>query len=116
MACEDNRGCGAGLFTRLLPDAPCEVTALNPHGLPVDSRVIIGLPEMEFLSGAFYLYAWPLIGLFAGVFAGIVVAGWLAVSQDLAVLAGAVAGVGLAFSVRRKSAPGMTPVVLRLLN
>lgn len=112
-ACEAGHGCGAGLFARFLSNAPREFPSLNPHALPVNCRVVVGVGERQLLSGAVRLYGWPLLGLLGGVLLGALTSALLNVNEDLLVLLGALSGGTLVLLVRGKAASGVQPVVLR---
>jgi sigma-E factor negative regulatory protein RseC len=92
-SCDEGKGCGAGLFGRLLKRHPVELDFENHIGARSGQAVQLGLPEALFMRLVFRLYALPLFTGLLGASAGFVLAdragmtgGWL----DLATLAGAV--------------------------
>ena len=95
-ACDAGRGCGAGVFGRLLRRRPVELEFDNHVGAKPGQAVMIGLPESLFLALTLRLYLLPLM---AGL-AGAVLGHWLAqnaaldgAALDLAAAAG---GIGMA--------------------
>jgi sigma-E factor negative regulatory protein RseC len=64
------RGCGAGLFGRLLSRRPVELALENSLGARPGQAVMVGIPESLFLSLALRLYLAPLAALMAGAVAG----------------------------------------------
>lgn len=110
-ACEAGRGCGAGLFSRLVPRQPRDVPAANPRDFPVGTPVVVGVEESDLLSGALNLYGRPLVGLIAGALIGSAIGGWLDWGRDPAVLLGSAAGLAAALPWRRF--PRMRLTILR---
>lgn len=101
-ACDAGRGCGAGVFGRLLRRRPVDLTFDNHLQARTGEAVVVGLPEAWFLRLVARFYLVPLLaGLVAAAFghylsrmfgAGIAIA-------DLATLAAAV--LAGAWAVRR---------------
>ena len=92
-ACDAGRGCGAGLFGRLLRRQPMTLQLDDPIGVEPGQAVIVGLPETLFLRliGRFYLL--PLLGGLGGAVAGHYVSvqlGLAAAGSDALTLAGAI--------------------------
>ncbi|NNK38594.1 MAG: SoxR reducing system RseC family protein [Xanthomonadales bacterium] len=92
-ACDAGKGCGAGLFGRLLRRKPMTLHLEDPIGVEPGQAVIVGLPETLFLRlvGRFYLL--PLLGGLGGAVAGHYVSyrlGLAAAGSDALTLAGAV--------------------------
>lgn len=104
-ACEEGRGCGAGVFAGLLSRAPSRVVLGRTEGLNAGDRVIIGLDERRLLSASVKLYGYPLAGLLSGALLGALAGG---VANDVAVLGGGLAGLGFALWLVRR-APGFAP-------
>jgi sigma-E factor negative regulatory protein RseC len=103
MACDAGRGCGAGVFGRLLRRRPVELEFDNHVGAEPGQAVMVGLPETLFLALTLRLYLLPLL---AGL-AGMVLGHWLAqragldgATLDLAAAAG---GIGMAALVLRRN-------------
>lgn len=68
--CAAGRGCGGGIFSRLLGTRLHRVRALNePTAAPGD-MVLLGLAEAALWQGALRVYGWPLGLLLAGLLAG----------------------------------------------
>ena len=68
-ACAAGRGCGAGVFGRLLRRRPVLLSLNNPVGASTGQAVVVGLPEAWFLSLVARFYLYPLLaGLVGGVF------------------------------------------------
>lgn len=92
-ACDAGRGCGAGIFGRLLDRFDEPIRVPNSLGLAPGQVVKIGLTENAFLGLALRLYGVPLcLGLLGGTAAWLLFltptgrSGWMV---DAAVLAGA---------------------------
>lgn len=96
-ACDSGKGCGAGLFGKLLNRKPVELTIDNRIGAQIGQPVQLGLSEALFLKWVFRLYGWP---LFAGLIGAMVghklaeIAGYGVTGLDLAALTGAVLAAG----------------------
>ena len=102
-ACDAGRGCGAGVFGRLLRRRPVELDFDNHVGAEPGQAVMVGLPESLFLALTLRLYLMPLL---AGL-AGAVLGHWLAhragldgAALDLAAAAG---GIGMAALALRRN-------------
>jgi len=92
-ACDAGKGCGAGVFGRLLQRQPVEMDFENTVGAEEGQAVIVGLPEVLFLSLVLRLYLYPLVAGLLGAVAGFFLASrvfsagaWI----DLSTLASAV--------------------------
>lgn len=98
-ACDAGRGCGAGVFGRLLRRKPVTLEFPDTLGAGPGQAVIVGLPESMFLSLAARFYLYPLLGALAGgvlaqaLFPAMGDATW----RDMAVLAGGAAGAVVAW-------------------
>ncbi|NIP19089.1 MAG: hypothetical protein GWM87_13730 [Xanthomonadales bacterium] len=68
-ACDAGRGCGAGLFGRLLRRKPFELELPNKVGATAGQAVTLGMPESLFMRLVLRLYGWPLLAALTG--------GWL---------------------------------------
>lgn len=99
-ACEEGRGCGAGVFAGLLSRSESSFEIPRTSGLNSGDRVVLGLDERHLLSGAARLYGLPLAGLMTGALAGALAGG---ANSDPAVLAGALAGLAAALWGRRRT-------------
>lgn len=117
-ACDAGKGCGAGLFGRLLRRKDTVLTFENTIGAAAGQAVVVGLPEALFLRLVTRLYLYPLLAALAGAIAGQLAATHLHFSEsttDLAVLfGGLVTGVLAAVWLRgrRVEFPGELAVHL----
>lgn len=96
-ACDAGKGCGAGVFGRLLQRKPVEMEFKNTIEAAAGQGVVVGLPESLFLALVLRLYLYPLMAGLIGAILGHWVArqwqfapGW----TDLAALAGAIVAAG----------------------
>jgi sigma-E factor negative regulatory protein RseC len=106
--CDAGRGCGAGIFGRLLRRSPVEVEIPNTLGARQGEMVTVGIPEQEFLRLLFQLYFLPLVSGLAGAVVGHYLAGLLGAGETMTdaitFIAGACCG-GLALWLTRRSPP-----------
>ena len=69
-ACDDGRGCGAGVFAQLLDSRKARIRVENTLECRPGEPVLLGLPENTYLALVARLYGLPLVaGLLAGVLA-----------------------------------------------
>lgn len=96
-ACNAGKGCGAGIFGRLLKRKPVVLELQNGPGARVGQSVMVGLPETLFLRLVFNFYLFPLLAGLAGAAIGHYVSVKLqvdsAASDGLALLGAVLAGV-----------------------
>ena len=78
VACADGKGCGAGLFSKLLKHRPV-VIELARNGLSIEpgQMLTLALPEKVYLRLVLNIYGWPLLGALAGAYAGFSLGSWL---------------------------------------
>jgi len=69
-ACDAGKGCGAGIFGRLLQRKPVVLDLYNNPGAFVGQAVIVGLPETLFLRLVLSFYLYPLLAGLAGAVIG----------------------------------------------
>lgn len=69
-ACNAGKGCGAGIFGRLLNRKPVVLDLPNGLGSPVGQAVVVGLPESLLLRLVLRLYLVPLLTGLAGAVLG----------------------------------------------
>jgi len=69
-ACDAGKGCGAGIFGRLLQRKPTVLDLENVIDARVGQPVVVGLPESVFLRLVFHLYLLPLLAGLAGAVIG----------------------------------------------
>ena len=65
-ACDAGKGCGAGVFGRLLQRKPVVMEFDNDLSARPGNAVMVGLPETVFLSLALRFYLYPLLAALAG--------------------------------------------------
>jgi len=119
-ACDAGRGCGAGVFGRLLKRRPVDLAIDNHLEARAGQAVVVGLPEAWFLQLVARFYLYPLLaGLVAGVFGHYVcrVLWSGTVLTDLVTLAAAIAAGTLVLWRNRKWSAGCTgPMGVHLLR
>ena len=103
-ACDAGKGCGAGIFGRLLRRKAATVSLPNEINAREGQAVTVGIPETVFLRLLAHFYLLPLIAGLAGAVLGHhlvlripVMAGW----TDAGSIAGAVLFAGLALTLNR---------------
>ena len=90
-ACLAGRGCGAGLFARLLPAKPAEITLPRPDGLDVAAPMALAIDERALGRQAIFVYAGAVVAFIGG--AALASAGpggggdWLALAAGFGALA-----------------------------
>lgn len=93
-ACDNGKGCGAGLFAKLIRNKPV-VLELARKDMKVEAGQMLTLafPERVYLKLVFASYGWPLISALLGAFTGHGLGVWLQFSPlmtDAVTLAGGV--------------------------
>lgn len=122
-ACDAGRGCGAGIFGRLLRRRPVELELDNTPGAAQGQAVMVGLAESLFLALTFRLYLLPLLAGLAGAVGG----HWLGLragldggALDLAAAVGGIAPVAWALRRNRgrriEFSPDRAVKLLRIVN
>ena len=105
-ACDAGKGCGAGVFGRMMLRKPLMLELANPLKLKAGQAVTVGIPESFFLGLLARLYLLPLIAGMIGAALGHSLADGLHLQsayQDLLALLGA---LFLAFMTLLKNAKG----------
>jgi sigma-E factor negative regulatory protein RseC len=103
--CDSEGGCGSGTLTKLFcSNKPRQFKVSNEAGASVGDEVQVSIPDGVLLRGAMKMYVLPLILLLAGGVAGVGLAGEVS-SHDAYAVAGAVIGLLLGF-VLAKLSPG----------
>ncbi|MFT5139544.1 MAG: sigma-E factor negative regulatory protein RseC [Lysobacterales bacterium] len=119
-ACDEGKGCGAGLFGKLLNRKPVELLLQNRNNVKAGQAVQLGLAESLFMKLLFRLYAWPLVAGLAGATGGFALASYFGLSagsQDLATLLGAVlCGLLVLNFYNRTTKPDISPNDIQLLD
>ncbi len=110
-ACNAGKGCGAGIFGRLLKRKPVILELQNGPGARVGQSVMVGLSETLFLRLVFKFYLFPLLAGLAGAATGHYISVKLqvdtAAADGLALLGAVLAG---AFAlVWNRQGSGKTP-------
>jgi len=122
-ACDAGRGCGAGVFGRLLRRRPVDLEFDNRVGAEPGQAVMVGLPESLFLALSLRLYLLPLLAGLAGAVAG----HWLGLrvgldgaALDLAAIGGAIVPAFMALrharNRRMEFSPDRVVKLLRIVN
>ncbi len=119
--CAEGRGCGGGVFGRILGDRLREVRVdVGGHPLRVGDQVEIGLSELDLLRASLMMYLVPLVGMLAlAVIAGLTISpAWREPGVAIAGAAGLFAGLVLArrFGQRQQGRAGFGPRVVQKLR
>jgi len=69
-SCDAGRGCGAGVFGRLLKRKPVILELENQVGAQQGQPVMVGIPEALYLRMIARLYLYPLLAAIAGAAIG----------------------------------------------
>lgn len=73
-ACDNGKGCSAGLFAKLIQRKPVILElARNDIKVEAGQMLTLALPESLYLKWVVAAYGWPLLAALAGAFAGYVV-------------------------------------------
>ena len=77
-ACDNGKGCGAGLFARLLRRKPAIIElARNNLDIEAGQMLTLAFPEQVFIKLVLASYGWPLVGALSGAFLGYSLSAWL---------------------------------------
>ena len=122
-ACDAGRGCGAGIFGRLLRRKPAVLNLDNAINARIGQPVVVGLPESVFLRLVFHFYLLPLLAGLAGAVLGhylSVTNQWGPSVTDGIALLGAMVGAAIALlwnRMRNREFPRINAVhLLREIN
>lgn len=101
-ACDNGKGCGAGLFAKLMRRKPV-VLKLAQTDVEVEAgqMLVLAFPEQVYLKMVFASYGWPLLAALAGAFAGNSLGKWLHFTPVLIDATTLVAGILAAWLVLR---------------
>lgn len=77
-SCDNGKGCGAGLFSRLIRNKPV-VLELAKDDMKIEpgQMLTLAFPERVYLKMVFVSYGWPLLAALAGAFSGHGLGQWL---------------------------------------
>jgi sigma-E factor negative regulatory protein RseC len=113
--CDSEGGCGSGTLSKLFcSHKPRHFKVSNAVHAKVGDEVQVSIPDGALLRGALKMYILPLILLLAGGIAGVGLAGETTVRDGYAV-AGAVIGLLLGFILARFSPAGGQAVASSIL-
>lgn len=118
--CAAGRGCGAGLFGKLLRRRPVELEFDNQVGARTGQAVIVGVPEALYLGLVFRFYLMPLLaglaGAAAGHYLGVVFGADTAGGDALTLLAAVAAGAAALRWTRNRPAEFLPDSAVHLLR
>lgn len=101
--CDSEGGCGSGTLTKVFcGDKPRQFKVRNDVSAKIGDEIQVSIPDGVLLRGAIKMYVLPLILLLAGGIAGVGMAGESA-GRDAYAAAGAVVGLLLGFVLARLS-------------
>lgn len=92
-ACDAGKGCGAGIFGRMLRDREVDIQVRNSIQASEGQRVNLGITETRFMRLVFALYVWPLIAGLVGMIIGYMAAARSGQSGFVSDMAGLIAGL-----------------------
>ena len=76
-ACDNGKGCGAGLFSKLVQRKPVILKlARNELKVETGQMLTLAFPEQVYMKLVLSSYGWPLTAAIAGAFAGYSLATW----------------------------------------
>jgi len=98
-ACDNGKGCGAGLFAKLLQRKPVEIElARNDLSIEAGQMLTLAFPEQVYIKLVLASYGWPLLAALSGAFLGHSMSVWLQFGPgliDVCTLVGALLVGGL---------------------
>lgn len=105
-ACDNGRGCGAGVFAKLLQRKPA-IIELPRQDVDVEpgQMVTLAFPEQVYLKMVLAYYGWPLLAALTGAAIAYGLGGWLQmgpVMLDVVSLLGGILAGGLLMRALRK--------------
>jgi len=74
--CGVQKGCGTSVFSKVLGNKFSELTALNVIHAEAGDMVILGLQESVLINSALLMYMFPLLMMFGGAVAAILMGQW----------------------------------------
>jgi len=101
-ACDNGKGCGAGIFAKLVQRKPVILElARNDMKVKAGQMLTLAFPEQVYMKLVFASYGWPLIGALTGALAGYSLGVWLQFRPVLIDAVTLTAGVLTAWFVMR---------------
>ena len=101
-ACDNGKGCGAGLFARLVRRKPVILElARNEMKVETGQMLTLAFTERVYLKLVFASYGWPLIGALTGALAGYNFGVWLQLRPALVDAVTLIGGILAAWLVVR---------------
>ena len=104
-ACDNGKGCGAGLFAKLIQRKPVILKlARNEMKVEAGQMLTLAFPGQVYMKLVLSSYGWPLMAALAGALAGYSLATWARLqpaATDAATLAGGVLAAWLALRLLR---------------
>ena len=104
-ACDNGRGCGAGLFAKLFQRKPVVIELpRNGQYVKAGQMMTLALPEQLYVRLVLASYGWPLIAALAGGVIGNSLATWLhlnSLPSDLTTLAAGLLAAGVVIKLVR---------------
>lgn len=77
-ACDNGKGCGAGLFAKLVRRKPVTLKlARNDMEIEAGQMLTLAFPEQVYMKMVFASYGWPLLAALGGAFGGHSLGKWL---------------------------------------
>lgn len=96
--CAEGRGCGGGVFARLLKRRLEEMPVENTLGVAAGDAVLVGLEPAAVQNAALMMYGLPLAGLLSGAVFGSMLG---EAGQDAGAMLGAALGFVVGFGLAR---------------
>lgn len=118
--CDSGKGCGAGLFGRLLKHKPLDLELPNTVNVTAGEAVILGIPENLYARLVFRVYGLPLIiGLLGAAIAHYWAVAWGLSGGKIDIVAlggGLIGGAAALIFWTRASKPDISTADIRLMT
>ncbi|MBT8068812.1 MAG: hypothetical protein HKP21_05480 [Xanthomonadales bacterium] len=119
-ACDNGKGCGAGIFARLVRRKPVVLELpRNQTRVERGQMLVLAFPERIYLKLVWNSYGWPLLAALAGAAAGNGLGSWLQFSPGVIDVCALFAGLLTAFIairlVKNNANQGLVPASLRTM-
>ena len=93
-ACDEGKGCGAGLFARLLKRKPVVIElARKEMNVEAGQMLTLAFPEQAFIKLVLASYGWPLLAALTGAILGHSLSNWLQFGPAMIDLASLIGGL-----------------------